>query len=109
MTTPDAPDTTERDLGKLEGRVEEQGTRLDQIHADMTTGFQQVNSRIDQTNSRIDQTNARMDAGFQQVNSRIDQLSARIDRFLLAMLGIGGGMLVALVGIIITLLLRGAP
>ena len=39
MTTPNVPDTTERDLGRLEGRVEEQGTRMDQLHADMTAGF----------------------------------------------------------------------
>ena len=77
MPTPDTPDTTERDLGRLEGRVEEQGARLDQFHADVTSGFQQVN--------------------------------ARIDRLLLAMSGVGGGMLAALVGIIITLLLQGAP
>ena len=101
MTTPDTPDTTERDLGRLEGRVEEQGARLDQLHAEMTAGFQQVNASINQTN-------ARMDSGFQQVNARIDQLNARIDRLLLAMLGVGGGMLAALVGIIITLILRGA-
>ena len=84
MTTPDTTDATERDLGRLEGRVEEQRARLKQLHADLTSGFQQVNARI-------------------------DQLSARIDRLLPAMLGIGGGVLAALVGIIITLLLRGAP
>ena len=68
----------------------------------MTAGFQQLNASLVQVN-------ARMDSGFQQVNARIDQLNVRIDRLLPAMLGIGGGVLVALVGIIITLLLRGAP
>ena len=47
MTTTDNADNLERTLGKLEGRVEEQGALLHQLHADMNAGFQQVNSRID--------------------------------------------------------------
>ena len=90
MTTADTPDITDRDLGRLEGRVEEQGARLNQLHADLTSGFQQVN------------------ASLTLINARIDQLNSRIDRLLLAILGIGGGLLAAAIGIIITLLLRGA-
>jgi hypothetical protein len=41
-----------------------------------------------------------MTTGFQQVNSRIDRL-------MLAMLAIGGGLLVALIGIIVTLIVQG--
>ena len=103
-----ASDNGDRALGNLEGRVEEQSALVHQLHADITTGFQQVNSRIDQTNadmraelqqvnSRIDQTNADMAAGFQQVNNRIDKL-------VIAVLAIGGGVLAALIGIIATLL-----
>ena len=60
----------------------EQSALLHQLHAD----HQQL---------RTDMT-----AGFQQVN-------ARIDRLMLAMLAIGGGLLVALVGIIVTLIVQG--
>ena len=47
MTTTDNADNQERALGRLEGRVEEQGALLHQLHAGMNAGFQQVNARID--------------------------------------------------------------
>lgn len=50
-----------------------------------------------------------MTAGFQQVNGRIDQLNGHINKLMVAIIGIGGGMLVALIGILFTLLLRGVP
>jgi hypothetical protein len=64
----------------------EQSALLHQVRADLTTGLQQV---------RTDMT-----TGLQQVN-------ARIDRLMLAMLAIGGGLLVALIGIIVTLIVQG--
>ncbi|MCE2462472.1 MAG: hypothetical protein J4F46_00940 [Dehalococcoidia bacterium] len=39
--------TDERTLGNLEGRMAEQPALLHQLHADLTTGLQQVNVRID--------------------------------------------------------------
>ena len=42
-----ASDSGDRALGNLEGRVEEQSALVHPLHADITTGFQQVNNRID--------------------------------------------------------------
>ena len=132
MTT-DA-ETTEGRLGRLEGRAEEQSqainrlhdsvqlltarvdqtnVRIDQLQSDMVAGFQQVNGRVDQLQSD-------MNAGFQQVNGRIDglqsdmmagiqQVNGRIDRMNYMIVGVGGGVIAALVGLIVTLVLQGSP
>ena len=86
-----ASDNGDRALGNLEGRVEEQSALVHQLHADITSGFQQANAKIDQTNSDIA-------TGFQQVNSRIDKL-------VIAVLAIGGEVLAALIGIIAALVM----
>ena len=114
MTTVDNPDNADRILGRLEGRMEEQGALLHQLHTDVNAGFQQVNARIDQVNARIDQTNDRIDqvntqltARIDQTNDRIDQVDARvndrIDKLALAVIAVGGGMIAAMLGIIAAL------
>ena len=59
-------------LGNLEGRIEELSALVHQLHADLTTGLDQVNGRIDRL-----------------------------------MLAIGGGIAVALVGVVVTLIVQG--
>ena len=66
---------------------------LQQMRSDMTTGFDQVNSRFDQMNA--------------QMNERFDQMSDRIDRLLPAVTAIGGGVIAALVAMLITLIVQG--
>jgi hypothetical protein len=73
-----ATETDGRTLGNLEGRIAELSALLHQLHADLTSGLQQVNGRIDQANGRI-------------------------DRLLVALIAIGGGLIAALVGVIATL------
>ena len=107
--TQDTGDRTldDRTLGNLEGRVEELSTLVHQLHADMTAGFQQVNGRVDQlhadTTAGFQQVNGRVD----QVNGRVDRLSGRLDRLILATWTVGGGMAAALVGVMVTLIVRG--
>ena len=48
---------TNRTLGYLEGRIDEQSKTLQ----DLKTGQQQIIERIDRTNDRIDRTNDRVD------------------------------------------------
>ena len=117
MTT-DA-DTTDVRLGRLEGRVEEQSLATNRLHESV----QQLSGRVDQLSARVDQTNVRIDqlqsdmmAGFQQVNGRFDQVSARmeqingrIDRMSYMIVGVGGGVIAALVGLIVTLVVQGNP
>ena len=121
MTT-DA-DTTDVRLGRLEGRVEEQSLATNRLH----DGVQQLSGRVDQLSARVDQTNVRIDqlqsdmvAGFQQLNGRIDglqsdvmagiqQVNGRIDRMNYMIVGVGGGVIAALVGLIVTLVVQGSP
>ena len=67
--------------------------------------FQEVHRRIDETNQRMEaglqEVNRRMEAGLQEVNRRVDEGNRRMDRLLLAILGLGGGILVALVVLIV--------
>ena len=84
MTTQE--NTTDRVLGRLEANVENLQTSV----ADLKSELQQTNTRIGQTNSRIDQT-----------NSRIDQTNSKIDRLFYAIIGIGGGIIAALVALML--------
>ena len=100
--------TEERSLGNLEGRMAEQSALLHQLHADLTVGLRQVNADL---TSGLQQVNADLTSGLQQVNadltSGLQQVNGRIDRLMLAMMAIGGGLVAALVGVIITLIVQG--
>ena len=77
MTTQEQ--TTDRSLGRLEANVE----NLQGSVADIKTEIRETNARIDQTNARIDQTNA------------------KIDKLFYATIGIGGGIIAALIALIL--------
>ena len=76
MATLPAEQTIERQLGRLEGRMEEQSAAIQQLRADLTAALAALN--------------------------------ARIDRLLLANIALGGGLLAGLIGLIATLIVRGA-
>ena len=84
MTTQEQ--TTDRSLCRLEANVE----NLQGAVADVRTEIRETNARIDQTNARIDQTNA-----------RIDQSNGKIDKLFYATIGIGGGIIAALIALIL--------
>ena len=71
--------------------------------------LQQLIATFDELNARLDRLHADMIAGFQQVNGRFDELNARIDRTSYVMVGVGGGVIAALVGLIVTLVVQGNP
>ena len=75
-------------LGRLEAQMEQVLTTLQ----DMREEIRALNARIDQVNDRIDQINS--------------QLNTRIDRLTLAALGIGGGIIVALISLVGVLAVR---
>ena len=77
MTTQEQ--TTDRSLGRLEANVE----NLQGAVADVKTEVRETNARIDQTNARIDQTNG------------------KIDKLFYATIGIGGGVIAALIALIL--------
>ena len=91
------PETIARTLGQLEGRITELSASVQEVNRRMDAGLQEVNRRMD---ARFQEVNRRMDAGFQEINRRID-------RMLLAMLAIGGGLIITQTGLLATLLIRG--
>ena len=91
------PETIARTLGQLEGRITELSASVQEVNRRMDAGFQEVNRRMD---AGFQEVNRRMDAGFQEVNRHID-------RMLLAMLAIGGGLIITQTGLLATLLIRG--
>ena len=104
------PDATQT-LGYLEGRITEQSAMLQQLHTDMTAGFQQLRAESQQL--RADMT-----AGFQQLRAESQQLRAdmttglqqvnsRIDRVLLTGWIIGGAIIASQIGLVATLIVRG--
>ncbi len=71
--------TSDRTLGRLEANVE----NLQNSVGDIKTELRETNARIDQTNARIDQTNG------------------KIDKLFYATIGIGGGIIAALIALIL--------
>lgn len=74
-----------RTLGYLEGRMDEQMALIRQIVAWM------------------EHFNAR----FNQVDARFTRVDERIDRLFFAAIGIGSGIIVGLIGMVVTLIVQG--
>jgi ElaB/YqjD/DUF883 family membrane-anchored ribosome-binding protein len=99
--------------GYLEGRIAEQSAFLQELSRRIDSGLQAVNQRMDsglqEVNQRMDSglqaVNQRMDSGLQEVNQRMDsglqEVNRRIDRLFLAILGVGGAILAALIVLIV--------
>ena len=102
--------TDDSRLARLEAQMEQVLTTLQDMQADIRAN----NARIDQMNSqlsdRIDQINSqlgdRIDQTNNQLGDRIDQVNARIDRLTLAAIGVGGGVIVALISLVGVLAVR---
>jgi uncharacterized coiled-coil protein SlyX len=88
--------------GYLEGRIAEQSAFLQELSRRIDSGLQAVNQRMD---SGLQEVNQRMDSGLQEVNQRMDSglqaVNRRIDRLFLAILGVGGAILAALIVLIV--------
>ncbi len=81
----------------------EHSTLLHQLRSEMTSGFDQLRSEM---TSGFDQLRSEMTSGSEHVNSRIDQLNDRIFRLMLAVIAVGGGVIAALVALLITLIVQ---
>jgi len=69
--------------------------RLDDMSARMDRGFERADGRLDDMSRR-------MDRGFDRVDADLRALNGRFDAFQRTMLQVGGGVIVALVGLIAT-------
>ena len=81
------PDTTDRTLGYLEGRITEQAAALQDVRQDLAGLRQEVKTEFREVRQE-------MRDGFQDV-------TRRIDRMFLATWVIGGGIIAALVVLIV--------
>jgi predicted nucleic acid-binding Zn-ribbon protein len=81
------PDTTDRTLGYLEGRITEQAAALQDMRQDLAGLRQEVKTEFREVRQE-------MRDGFQDV-------TRRIDRMFLATWAIGGGIIAALVVLIV--------
>ena len=63
--------------------------------------------RIAWKDERLDDLARRMDAGFDRVDADIRELRAEMGAMRLALLRVGGGIMVGLVGVIVAVLARG--
>ena len=81
------PDTTDRTLGYLEGRITEQAAALQDVRQDLAGLRQEVKTEFREVRQE-------MRDGFQDV-------TRRIDRMFLATWAIGGGIIAALVVLIV--------
>ena len=101
------PETIVRTLGQLEGRIAELSASIQETNSRTDAGLQEANRRMD---VGLQEVNRRMDAGFQEVNRRMEagfqEVNRRIDRMLLAMLAIGGGVIITQTGLLATLIIR---
>ena len=84
--------------GYLIGRLEGQEAQLQDLKAQM----QRVNDRLD---TGLQEVNTRLDNGMQEVRDEQRETNRRVDRVYHAVITIGGGILVALVGVIISLII----
>lgn len=84
-------------LGYLAGRIEGQESQLQDVKA----GMQEVNTRL---NNGLQEVNARLDKGLQEVRDELRETNRRIDRLFYAAITIGGGIIAALIGVIISLI-----
>ena len=87
------------------GQAEEQSQAINQLDDTL----QQLIATFDELDARLDRLHADMMAGFQQLNARFDELNARLDRTSYVIMGVGGGVIAALVGLIVTLVVQGSP
>lgn len=85
--------TDDSRLARLEAQMEQVLTTLQDMRTETRAEIRALNARIDQVTIRMDQLN-------DQFNARIDQVNTRIDRLTLAALGIGGGVIVALISLV---------
>ena len=83
--------------------------RIDQATQQIAEVGGLLSERIDRTNQRINQNSDRVLEAGDRVNERIDQTNDRTFRVFWAGWGIAGGITVALLGVVATLLLRAIP
>jgi len=76
--------------------------RLDDFARHTDQRFDAVDRRFDAVDKRFESLERRMDGGFAEVNARFDAMNARFDALQRLLLRLGGGVIVALIGLIAT-------
>ena len=92
----------ERSLNLVIERLDKIDDLIQDVKAillDLSRGIDRTNELLDQTNRRIDGVNVRIDG----TDERIDGTNERIDKLILALVGVGGALVVTVIGGVIVL------
>ena len=103
------PDTTDRTLGYLEGRITEQAAAIQDVRQDVAglrqdvkTEFREVRQEL---RTGLQEVRQELKDGLQEVRQEMrdgfQDVTRRIDRMFLATWAIGGGIIAALVVLIV--------
>jgi hypothetical protein len=76
--------------------------RLSDFAAHTDSRFDAIDRRFDAVDRRFEAVERRMDDGFRRVDAELRALNTRFDAFQRTMLQLGGGVIVALIGLIAT-------
>ena len=92
-----------RRIGGVEGRIEGVEGRIEGLRGEM-------NGRIDETNSAIEgvrtELNGRIESLQTETGNRMNVIETRLTAIFIGMMAVGGGILAALIGVIVTLWLN---
>ena len=103
---------------RLDAGLQEVRNEIRDTNARLDAGLQEVRNEIRDTNARLDaglqevrneikDTNARLDAGLQEIRKEIQEIRAGQRQMFLAMLTIGGTLVVGLMAVIVALISSG--
>lgn len=76
--------------------------RLDDFATHTDKRFDAVDKRFDSVDKRFDSVERRMEDGFNRVDAELRALNGRFDALNRTLLQVGGGVIVALIGLIVT-------
>jgi tetrahydromethanopterin S-methyltransferase subunit G len=85
---------------RLDDFAQNTDRRFDSVERRMEVGFAEMRGRFDAMDARFDS----MDARFDSMNARFDSMNARFDSLQRTLLQFCGGFLVALIGLLATLI-----
>ena len=97
-TTPASERNDSERMSKLEGAYEQVNERLGEMNGRINEVRTDMDARFSETNGRIDQLRTDMDTRFDVVNTRFDAMSARLNSLFVAIIGVGGAIVAAMVG-----------
>ena len=99
VTVPERLSVVEANQRSILGEMRENARRQDQNHRDLSTKVDALDAKFD---TKLDRLNAKFDTKFDRLNAKFD---TKFDRLYFAIFATGAGVIVTLIGGIITLVI----